>query len=396
MVGVVTFLVFVAALQWSEDRVGERRILIDRDEAVQRYLLGENGEIRIDALTTAYNDLSLLPEPYREFAKGRDSYIGEVGETLDPLPYMIFIGHYWFESEKIPLVLLTEIDKVELGNDELIYSTAMVISFVALLMFMFGTLLYRISQRLIEPVNRIADQLEQLTSDDQQPFNINDNAAIEFQTLTERLNKYHSDIQSLIKREQAFARYASHELRTPLTIVKGANSLLTKTHPNAFQHKQIARINSASYQMGTMIDALLSLVRYERDSGDVGTRLLTEQEINHVIEQHSAQAVNKNIGLQLIVESEPMIEASNAVINMILGNLIRNAIAATNDGAVIITLSESALVVVDDGEGILEGTNDEGHGLGLLIIDDFCQRYGWRFSLTNRELRGCRAKILLK
>ncbi|MGF1694647.1 HAMP domain-containing histidine kinase [Vibrio lamellibrachiae] len=393
VVGVVTFLVFIAALQWSEDRVGERRILIDRDEAVQRYVAGESGRLRIDALTTAYNDLSLLPEPYREFAKGKESFVGEIGDTLDPLSQMLFVGHYWFEGQKIPIVLLTQIDRVEFGLDELIYSTSLVIGFVAALMFMFGALLYRLSQRLIEPVNSLANQLGELSGDAQQPFEIGGNAAIEFQTLTNRLNKYRTDIHSLIKREQAFSRYASHELRTPLTIIRGANGLLTKSQPSDFQHKQVERIGNASYQMGTMIDALLSLVRYEKEQDEADVRALTERELKTVIEQNSVQASSKDLELKLVVESEPMIKASSAVVNMILGNLVRNAIAATNNGSVTVTLSDSILLVEDEGEGMIETPNRDGHGLGLLIVDDFCQRYGWQFNLANREQRGCRAEI---
>jgi len=96
------------------------------------------------------------------------------------------------------------------------------------------------------------------------------------------------------------------------------------------------------------------------------------------------------------VESEPKIEASSAVINMILGNLLRNAIAATNAGKVTITLSHSALIITDEGQGITQSPSDQGHGLGLLIVDDFCQRFGWKFSLKNREQHGCQAAILFK
>ena len=53
VIGVLTFLLFYYALQWSEDRVGERRILIDRDSAVERFTNGEHGVIKLYTLTTA-------------------------------------------------------------------------------------------------------------------------------------------------------------------------------------------------------------------------------------------------------------------------------------------------------------------------------------------------------
>ncbi|USD42169.1 HAMP domain-containing histidine kinase [Vibrio sp. SCSIO 43135] len=393
VIGLVTFLMFIAALQWSEDRVGERRILIDRDEAAQRFIQGESGVIQIDALTYAYNDLSLLPKPYDEFIKGKQNFLGEVGHDFDPLSHMVYVGHYWVKGEQMPLVLLSQIDRVEFGVDELVYSGTIVIGLVAALMFMFGTLLYRLSQRLIEPVNDIANQLEQLSGDAQQPFKIRPGAAVEFQVLTERLNTYRSDIHALLKREQAFARYASHELRTPITIVKGANKLLSKAQPTDFQHRQIERIDEASQQMSTMVDALLSLVRYERDASSCESRVFGKTELEQIVAQNSAQAITKNVELVVSVTSEPVIDASPAIVNMVLGNLLRNAIAATNQGKVTVSLSEHCLVVEDEGEGLAEKPNQEGHGLGLLIVDDLCQRYHWQFSLTNRQGKGCRADI---
>ena len=396
VLGAVTFMVFIAALQWSEDQIGERRLLIDRDEATERFIKGENGEIKIDALTMAYNDIHLLPNPYQSFAIGKESFLGEVGKRLDPLPHMMYIGHYFIDGKKMPLFLLTQADQVGLNHDDFIFSGTIVVSLVTMLMLLFFALLYRLSKRLIEPLNNIARQLEQQSGEAELPFEISSGAAIEFRTLTKQLNTYRSDIQLLIKREQAFSRYASHELRTPLTIIKGSSDLLTKSKPSTFQDKQIKRINSASYQMATMVDALLSLVQYERDKSDIESRTFSQQELQNIVQQNSAQAIDKNIDVQISVESEPKIHASSAVVNMILGNLLRNAIAATNAGKVTITLSQSALMVTDEGQGMTQTPNAEGHGLGLLIVDDLCQRFGWTFSLKNREQQGCQATILFK
>ena len=57
VMGLVSYMIFFAALHWSEDKVGERRIEIDKNEAIQRFIDGENGEISIDVLTHAYNDM---------------------------------------------------------------------------------------------------------------------------------------------------------------------------------------------------------------------------------------------------------------------------------------------------------------------------------------------------
>lgn len=389
VIGLAVFLIFYFAIQWAEDRVGERRILIDRDNAVHRFIAGEQGKIALDELTMAYNDMSLIPSDYRAFLSQHSEYLGEI----DDLSHMVYKGHYTDQGEHKPIVLLSLIDEVEFDDDEILYSGLLVIGLVAVLMFTFGTVLFRLSKRLIEPINHITDQLNELSGDGNREFTINPDAANEFQLLTARLNHYRHELNQTLKREQAFARYSSHELRTPLTVVKGANTLLQRSEHNAFQARQIERIDDATRQMMTMVDALLALVRYERNIDDAPLRFLEEAEVAAIIERHQPMAKQKQLPLHLEVTGQPQLRATPAVIDMVLGNLLRNAIAATEHGSIDVHLSTHSLCVIDDGEGLLDKPNQEGHGLGLMIVDDLCRRYGWQCSLTHHEARGCQALI---
>lgn len=393
VIGVVTFCIFYFALQWSEDRVGERRILIDRDSAVERFLSGEQGEIRLDSLTVAYNDPQIVPEQYRPYVINYDTYLGEVGTTFSPNGHMLYKGYYVDNGQRKTVVLLSLIDQVEFGNEEILYSGLIVIVFVSLLMFTFGTLLFRLSRRLIEPVNDITRQLNDLAGDTSTAFTINHQAADEFQLLTTHLNQYRKELNFALKREQAFARYASHELRTPLTVVKGANKLLSRSDHTEFQHRQITRIEDATTEMITMVDALLSIVRYERNVSDAPLRTVEQSEFETIIATNSAYAVDKSLQIELNFEASPEIRATQAVLNMVLGNLIRNAIAACEQGVLTIKVSSTHIEVIDDGTGLSDQPDTDGHGLGLLIVDDLCRRYQWHFELGNHPTRGCVASI---
>jgi len=391
IVSVFTYIVFMSALYLSEDRVGERRILIDRNYAVGLFQAGESGELRIDDLTIAYNDLSLIPAEYLKYIKGKESFVGEVGE--EPNSRMVYVGEYSDKGQTHPIVLLSEIDRVEFDIYELVYATTFVLTLLSILIFSFGALLYRLSKRLIEPFNSISEQLESNKLNLNEEFSVNDDAAVEFRQLTNQLNQYRREINSLLKREQAFARYSSHELRTPLTVARGANKLLLRSETTEFQSRQIERIDEAIVQMSEMVDALLGLVRYERDIDDTPLRLFSQQELETIIAKNSLQADEKEVEITLQVQSEPTVQATSSLMNMLVGNLLRNAIAATNSGTVTITLSQDSLVIEDQGEGLQEQYNPNGHGLGLLIVDDLCQRFDWDFKLFNRSCGGCTAKI---
>ncbi|WP_210441780.1 sensor histidine kinase [Vibrio crassostreae] len=391
IVSAFVYVVFVAALYLSEDRVGERRILIDRNYAVGLFQAGESGELRIDDLTIAYNDISFLPPEYLKYIEGKESFVGEVGE--EPDSRMVYVGEYSDEGETHPIILLSEIDRVEFDIYELVYATTFVLTLLSILIFSFGALLYRLSKRLIEPFNSLSEQLESNKLNLNEEFGVSDDAAVEFRQLTDQLNQYRREINSLLKREQAFARYSSHELRTPLTVARGANKLLLRSETTEFQSRQVERIDDAIVQMSEMVDALLGLVRYERNSDDAPLRLFSQQELETIVSKNSLQASEKEVEITLQVQSEPTIQATSAIMNMLVGNLLRNAIAATNSGTVTITLSQDNLVIEDQGEGLQEQYNPNGHGLGLLIVDDLCQRFHWDFELFNRSCGGCTAKI---
>ncbi|NOH91056.1 HAMP domain-containing histidine kinase [Vibrio sp. AIC-3] len=391
IVSAFVYVVFITALYLSEDRVGERRILIDRNYAVGLFQSGESGELRIDDLTIAYNDLSYLPKKYLKYIEGKENFIGEVGE--DPESRMVYVGEYTHEGRTHPIVLLSEIDRVELSVFELVYATTFVLALLSILIFSFGALLYRLSKRLIEPFNSLSEQLESNKLNLNEEFGVNDDAAVEFRQLTDQLNQYRREINSLVKREQAFARYSSHELRTPLTVARGANKLLLRSETTEFQSRQVERIDEAIVQMSEMVDALLGLVRYERNSDDAPLRLFSQQELEAIVSKNSLQADEKQVEISLHIQSEPTIQATSAIMNMLVGNLLRNAIAATNSGTVTVTLSQESVVIEDQGEGLQEQYNPNGHGLGLLIVEDLCQRFQWGFELVNRSCGGCTAKI---
>ncbi|GEM79140.1 sensor histidine kinase [Vibrio superstes] len=390
VVGVMVFLIFYAAVHWSEDRVGERRIAIDRDSAVERFLSGEQGKIRLDALTVAYNDLSLVPSEIQDILKDEASFLGEI----EDLSYMALKGQYSDKGQSKDIVLISQFDSVEFGNKEVLLACLVVLGVIILLMAMLGLVLSRLSKRLIEPLNDITNQLNHRSGNTERAFAINQGAADEFQLLTSKLNQYRSDLNYALKREQAFARYSSHELRTPLTVVKGANKLLSRSEHTELQGRQINRIEDATVQMTTMVDALLSIVRYERQQEQTPQREISEIEINNIIDSNAIKASEKDIEVEVEFVSAPKLRATNAVLNMVLGNLVRNAIAATAQGKLSVRIEASSISLVDDGVG-LEGKQDsEGHGLGLMIVNDLCSRYQWQFKLSDHPTRGSVAEII--
>ncbi|BDR13049.1 HAMP domain-containing sensor histidine kinase [Vibrio sp. STUT-A11] len=394
VIGLLCFALVSGSLLWSEDRVGERRIMIDKKEAIEHFKnTSSEGEVKLDRLTTAYNDINLVPSYYRPFLEDKHHFLGEVGE--EPYTRMIYMSTYMHGGEEHPVILISLIDEIEITWSEFSYVIGLVLVVVLVLMFVFGILLLRLSQRLIEPINTLKIQLDEHQGDTTKKFVVPSGSAKEFEALAAQLNDYRNQVNQVIKREQAFARYASHELRTPLTVMKGSSSLLARNSSTPFQERQVHRIQDATQQMSTMVDALLGLVRYERNSDDSPVRRISEQELRHIVLLSQAQADEKSLEFEVTVTGSPHTRATTAVLNIVLSNLIRNSIAATSKGKIYVEMSDDTLSVRDEGEGFSSVPDSEGHGLGLMIVDDLCRRYGWQFEVNTHPAGGCEALIHL-
>ncbi|HHF0555058.1 HAMP domain-containing histidine kinase [Vibrio diabolicus] len=392
VIGLLCFALVSGALLWSEDRVGERRIMIDKKEAIEHFRNHpDSGIIKLDLLTTAYNDINLVPELYQPFIQDKKYFLAEVAD--EPDTRMIYMSTYTQDGEEHPIILISLIDEIEITSNEFMFVLVMVLAVVIGLLLIFGSLLSRLSLRLIEPVSALKTQLDRHQGDTTQKFVVPEGSANEFQTLANQLNEYRHQINQVIKREQAFARYASHELRTPLTVMKGSSSLLARSPSTSFQERQIGRIQDATLQMSTMVDALLGLVRYERNTDDSPVRTISEQELHNIVALSQAQADEKSLEFNVQILGHPQTKATTAVLNITLSNLIRNGIAATSAGTIHITMTDTTLSVRDEGEGFSSVPDAEGHGLGLMIVDDLCRRYGWQFTIDTHPNDGCVATI---
>ncbi|BDY04503.1 HAMP domain-containing sensor histidine kinase [Ferrimonas sp. YFM] len=389
-VGLAMVSLFNTALHWGEDAVNERSLMLSKEVAVARYLTGASGPIEIDRITYAFDNLADVPDFVPKRLLSQRFIIEELHLELGSV--YVLVTEFQKHGESQPLVLVAETESVEVTDRETVLLNLMVVSAAIGIMMIVGIVVYLLSVRLIQPVKELGDQLANLKNDTRTPLYMADSAAQEFVQLTNAFNQHREELDTLIRREQAFARYASHELRTPLTIVRGAANLLGQSTKPEFVDRQRQRILGATEEMQTMVDALLSLVRYEKSEQSVEPRPLSTDELQGIVDLEQSGADNKEVGLTLAVTGTPQIEAEPAVVKMIIGNLLRNAIAATGKGEVRISMDDHSLTILDQGPG-LDGIECGGHGLGLLIVEDLCQRYRWLFELKNRDTQGCVARI---
>jgi signal transduction histidine kinase len=98
--------------------------------------------------------------------------------------------------------------------------------------------------------------------------------------------------------------------------------------------------------------------------------------------------------------------APGKIVESVIGNLLRNAVAYTESGEVRVLVDASSLVIEDTGPGmssedigqlfkpfIRKQRQRGGYGVGLTIVKRLTERFGWPLSVDSQLGRGTRVEI---
>jgi signal transduction histidine kinase len=223
--------------------------------------------------------------------------------------------------------------------------------------------------------------------------------ATDFETYLVRLHAF-------IERERLFTADVSHELRTPLAVIKGATELLL-TDPSLAPRSQgrVARIDRAVAEMGEISGALLALAREQEAPATAPPICEVETVARELVARYRELFRGKHLALTLTVLARPRIAADRAVLALVLGNLLRNALNFTSAGEVVVRLEADAVAVEDTGPGLgvddpsrlfrpyIRGDGSDGAGLGLSLVQRLCARQGWTITLADRPQGGTEATL---
>jgi len=286
------------------------------------------------------------------------------------------------------------------------------LSLVLLLIYLFAWLSYRQSRNAISPVIKLAHIVEQFDFRSQSlaQLDLNDlrqTSDSDVIKLIDALDHFTERLEQFIKREKNFTRDASHELRTPLAVIKSSLALLQKRRdfqPN--ENQSIAMIDNTLRDMEGLIDTLLLLAREESSPLPEEDVLINDLLIT-LTEQISHVPGNDKISLEVKQNCLLSIPAAEKVLAILFTNLLRNAFSYTRQGVIAITIDDQQVSVSDTGIGMNQqqlqhvfepfyrANNDtNGYGLGLTIVKQLCNRYGWQLKIRSKQGEGTCITVL--
>lgn len=397
----------VAALTaaFLEDRVLIRRLEIEVEEYLKRLPAGQPLAPPSTRFMRGYIGLENVPPDLQSWVSSKPDGFYEVGEDEpgSSQPYVVAIRQ--LPDGRGRLFLFYEVTELGLrvewiGTIAIVLSSGAVI--VGLLGMWWGR---RLAGRLVAPVVHLADTVESSPTSVLAARIGAEDYPTEVAQLAGALREALGRIESFIQRERSFTRNASHELRTPVTAARGAAELLAKRIPEDDQRArgQLDRISRSIHRMEEIIEAFLWLAR--EDGSGPAERCHPAALMPEIIAMHRYLLADRPVEVLLDLDPELEVTVPKAVLAIVSGNLLANAFYNTLEGSVEIKLCDEALQIVDTGTGIpaeqaerlsepfVSGRAGFGHGLGLAIVWEICERFGWSLRVTPREPHGTCAEV---
>jgi hypothetical protein len=276
-----------------------------------------------------------------------------------------------------------------------VIASILLCSVVALLL---GWLL---SRRLVRPLTLVTDALQKLA-----PGPSGLSRGDEASRLLDAFGRYQRQVEQLIAQEKQFTSNASHELRTPLTALRTSCELL----------QMDAGVDGAARQrvdeMVRVIDGMTATVaaslKLARDRPAAIEVLDVRELVEDVLLPLRAALGREGVDVVVDIPAALTVRADRQALQMVLQNLLRNALTYTEAGTVRVTAGRDWIEVRDTGRGIAAehlplvferhfsaaradvgaAAFAGGYGIGLAIVRQLCDRHGWQVSLRSETRDG--------
>lgn len=227
----------------------------------------------------------------------------------------------------------------------------------------------------------------------------------------EEMEKRSEELERLNQVKDKFFSIISHDLRSPINALAGLLDLLDKGAVSAQElPKHIKELKARFNHTRTLLNNLLDWTLLQMDKLNLQA---TKIDIYNIVEENIqllSSVQGKDIELVNKVPKNTIGFADSNTINLVIRNLMTNAIKFTNDGGQVVInakdkASELLISVTDNGVGMnnevlkmlfdktapytTRGTaNEKGTGLGLILCKEFIEKNGGKIWVESEEGKG--------
>ena len=276
-------------------------------------------------------------------------------------------------------------------TDGLLFTLSLILGFLVI-SFFFANLIF--SKILWKPFYKTIEKLNS--------YDIKQNTLAEFETssinefkklneaLTTMTNKIYSDYNHL----KEFSENASHEMQTPLAVIKAKLELLIQSQNLREQEmQQIQAIDDSVNKLSALNKALVLLTKIENNQFVNLSKISIQKVIDVQLLNFESFIQNKNITIQKDYQNEIIVEMNATLCDILIANLLQNAIKHNIDGGSInIIIEKNKCNIVNTGLVLnaipvelferfkKNDSSKDSLGLGLSIVKSIIDRYSFNIN----------------
>ena len=282
-----------------------------------------------------------------------------------------------------------------------------------------GILVWILVSHGLHPLSRLARSVKARTPDSLDPLPDHD-APEEVKPLVLSLNDLLARLKAALAAQRAFVADAAHELRTPLTALQLQAQLVERAQNDAERSAALAELKNGLQRASHAVAQLLTLARQEPGAADYRLERVDLAGLaRDCVVAHEQLAEARRIDLGLTRADEPtLLEGDADALNILLANLVSNALRFTPDGGCIdvacgVDGGRAFIEVTDSGPGIPAEERERvfdrfyrrevvgdtrpgtttGSGLGLAIVRSIAERHGATIVLGDAATGGLAARV---
>lgn len=233
------------------------------------------------------------------------------------------------------------------------------------------------------------------------------------------LSKQRRDLKDANNFKDKVFSIISHDLKSPISTLAGMLNLMKlKSLSELERANVIDKLEVALKSTKTLLDNILAWANKNEKSSRETEEVELHSCVEEILELSYHSAYEKGIRLKNLIEPDFHIIVNKDILQLVLRNLVSNAIKFTAKGGLVIikmqvSYQDIAIEVKDTGIGMshemqlnlfktdmhttTRGTeNEKGTGLGLILCKEFVDKLNGELNVESKKGKGSSFNIILK
>lgn len=341
-----------------------------------------DGEVMIESATKNFQDSIYNSTLFNSFSNEME-------------PYRVLRASITFHGK--PYRLVAHVSLVE--SEDLIKALALLqLIVLAVLLSGLSIINWWISRRIWHPFYQTLEALKKFEIEKAPSLQLKTSSIKEFEDLNRAIRQLTERDYQVYLQQKEFTENASHEMQTPLAVFQSKLELLLQTSLSEQQAQVMESLMDATNRLGKLNKALLLLSKIENRQFVETEQVNISRFTSNLISLYKSEAEAKEIQINLEVKTDLNITYNSTLLDILLSNLISNAIRHGNSKSTIqIVVSNQEWQIQNKGpalnfsqEKIFDrfqkgNTTSSRTGLGLAIVKKICDVSDLKLSYNFEE-----------